>query len=120
MIQIGSREQHVHPKPVQKYGSHKQSVQKSVHPKPTIMIQISSFNSQKQSMQIFYIAKSNSQINNLLTFSHMTNYPNFFISFTMQKYFEIATIKVQLPKYYHVAYNIISVTVCVSVNNNKS
>ena len=61
MIQIGSREQHVHPKPVQKYGSHKQSVQKSVHPKPTIMIQISSFNSQKQSMQIFYIAKSNSQ-----------------------------------------------------------
>ena len=49
----------------------------------------------------------------------MTNYPNFFISFTMQKYFEIASIRVQLPKYYHVAYNIISVTVCVSINNNK-
>ena len=47
------------------------------------------------------------------------NDPNFFISFTMQKYFEIASIRVQLPKYYHVAYNIISVTVCVSVNNNK-
>ena len=38
----------------------------------------------------------------------------------MQKYFEIASIRVQLSKYYHVAYNnIISVTVCVSVNNNK-
>ena len=51
--------------------------------------------------------------------SNDPNYPNFFISFTMQKYFEIASIRVQLPKYYHVAYNIISVTVCVSVNNNK-
>ena len=47
------------------------------------------------------------------------NDPNFFISFTMQKYFEIASIRFQLPKYYHVAYNIISVAVCVSVNNNK-
>ena len=37
----------------------------------------------------------------------------------MKKYFEIAFVRVQLPKYYHVAYNIISVTVCVSVNNNK-
>ena len=37
----------------------------------------------------------------------------------MQKYFEIALIRVQLPKYYHVAYNIISVTMCVSVNNSK-
>ena len=52
--------------------------------------------------------------------SHMTNYPTIiFISFTMQKYFEIASIRVQFPKYYHVAYNIISVTMCVSVNNNK-
>ena len=52
--------------------------------------------------------------------SNDPNYPKIFISFTMQKYFEIASIRVQLPKYYHVAYNnIISVTMCVSVNNNK-
>ena len=37
----------------------------------------------------------------------------------MQKYFEIASIKFQLSKYYHVAYNIISIIMCVSVNNNK-
>ena len=37
-------------------GSHKQFVQKSIDPKPTIMIQISSFNSHKQSVQIFFIA----------------------------------------------------------------
>ena len=54
---------------------------------------------------------------NLLTYDKLLNF--FFISFTMQKYFEIALIRVQLPKYYHVAYNIISVAICVSVNNNK-
>ena len=102
-------------------GSHKQYVQKSFLPKPTIMIQISSFYSQKQYVQIFVQSKLSKQFHNFTvqTVSHMTNYPNFFISFTMQKYFEIASIRVQLPKYYHVTYNIISVTVCVSVKNNK-
>ena len=55
---------------------------------------------------------------NLLTYDKLLNF-FFFISFTMQKYFEITSITVQLPKYYHVAYNIISVAICVSVNNNK-
>ena len=76
----------------------------------TVMIQ----NMCKKTIHIKKKKKSVQQI-----YSHMTNYWIFFISFTMQKYFEIASIRVQLPKYYHVAYNIISVAICVSVNNNK-
>ena len=107
--------------------SHIKSVQKLVQSiqKFVQSVQIVQICSHKQSVQIssFHTHINNQSkfhyfIINFPTYSHMTNYPNFFIS-TMQKCFENASIKAQLPKHYHVTYNIISVTVYVSVNNNK-